>query len=72
MTKFLLSFTVQQPGVGSVRITGICNGPQCSTCLTLSNGDRICVEHYDLDRDMLPVLSNGHDYIVFINKEAVA
>ncbi len=70
MTTINYSISVHQCSKGIVRVVGICNGKQCSTCLTLENGDCIEIYNKDLDRDIVPVYTNGHDYIVRINKEA--
>jgi hypothetical protein len=69
MTTINYSIVVRECGKGMVRIVGICNGPHCSTCLTLEGGTCISIDMRDYDKGMIPVTSSGHDYVVHISKE---
>jgi len=70
MTTLSFSITVHECNVGKLRIIGIANGPQCTTCLTLSNGQCISLYAKDIEtKDIVSVTDKGHDYIVRIDKQ---
>lgn len=69
MTTINYSIVVRECSKGMVRIVGIANGPQCSTLLTLEGGTRISIDTRDYDKEIIPVTSNGHDYMVHITRE---
>lgn len=70
MTVLNYSISVRETNQGPVKITSISNGPQCTTCLTLENGEKITISDRDIDRDIVPVNTANHDYMVWITKEA--
>jgi len=69
MTTINYNITVRQCSKGMVRIVGICNGPQCSTVLTLESGASISVDTRDYDKEIIPVTANGNDYMVLVTRE---